>query len=179
MVFLIGVPVAFWVLDRTLPLLSMPFLALSVLFALLAWRELIQDMTISSISAVLVSSLALTFAAYPFGISQLRSINISKRLAESAQSVACASPKIATTTYREPSLVFLTQTDLLLTDAVGAGQFMSEQGCRIAFIGSPVEKEFLKSTSQSGTVLRVVNRVVGVNINSGKVVDIGVYAKTE
>jgi 4-amino-4-deoxy-L-arabinose transferase-like glycosyltransferase len=176
-VFLISVPVVFWVLDRTLPLLSMPFLALAVFLGLLAWREFIRNMMITGMCAALASSLALTIAAYPFGISQLRSINISKRLAESAQSIACAVPKIATTTYREPSLVFLTQTDLLLTDAAGAGQFMSEQGCRIAFIGSTVEKEFLKIMSQSGVTPRVINRVIGLNINSGKVVDIGVYAK--
>jgi hypothetical protein len=177
MVFLIGVPVAFWILDRTLPLLAMPFLALAALFGLLAWREFIHNMMMTGICAALVSSLALTIAAYPFGIAQLRSINISKRLAQSAQSVVCAAPNIATTTYREPSLVFLTQTDLLLTDAAGAVQFMNEPGCRIAFIGSTVEKEFLKIMSQSGVPPRVINRVVGLNINSGKLVDIGVYAK--
>ncbi len=179
LVFLIAVPVAFWVLDRTFPLLSMPFLALSVLFGLFAWREFFHNTIIAGICAALVSSLSLTIAAYPFGMSQLRSINISKRLAESAQSVVCANPKIATTTYREPSLVFLTQTDLLLTDAAGAGQFMSEPGCKIAFIGSILEKDFLKITSQVGITPRVINRVVGMNINSGKLMDIGVYAKTQ
>ncbi len=177
LVFLIGVPVAFWLLDKSLNLLALPFLSLAVLFGVVAWRELSRNLLTGGIVAMLASSLALTIAAYPFGMPQLRSINLSTRLAEAAKTVACVAPKMATTTYREPSLIFLTATDLVLTDAGGAAKFMAEPGCRISFIGNIVEKDFLDTARTAGVAPQLVTRVSGMNINSGKMVDIGVYAK--
>ncbi len=175
--FLIGIPVGYWILDRTISLKPIPFLIVSSVAGIFAWRYFNKEKIKPGIIVALGSSLALIIAAYPFGISQLNSVNLSRRLAEAAQTTKCENLKIATTTYREPSLVFLTRTDLLMTDAQGATQFMREPGCRIAFIGSTLEKDYLDSSTKSGIKQQLIQRVNGLNINSGRKVDIAVYAK--
>ncbi len=178
-VFLVAMPVVFLILDHSLPFLALPFLALGAFLSVLAWRELLNNAYFSGLITALLASWLLTIATYPFGLPQLRSINLSTRLADAANSVNCTNKHMTTTTYREPSLIFLTATELLLTDAVGAAQFMSQQGCQISFIGSTIEQDFLENAGKLGVHPQFISRVQGLNINSGKKVDIGVYAKVE
>ncbi len=176
-IFLVAVPVGFWILDRVLPVFAIMFLSLSSLAGIFAWKYIKNAEIKPGIVLALASSLALTFAAYPFGVSQVNSINLSKRLANAVQASTCENPKIATTTYREPSLVFLTNTDLFMTDTQGAAQFMSESGCKIVFVGSLLEKEYVDLSAKSGVKQQLLQLVSGLNINSGRKVDIAVYVK--
>ena len=175
--FLVAVPVAFWVLDRSVPFIAIIFLTMSAISGIFAWRYLRGGHIKSGILIALASSLALTVAAYPFGMPKLESINLSRRLTEALQTIECADPQVATTTYREPSLVFLTKSDLFMTDASDATQFMAKSGCRVAFIGATIEKDYVDLSVKSGIKQQLVQRVVGLNINSGRKVDVGVYAK--
>ncbi len=177
LLFLVGVPAAFYILDKTLPFLGLPFLALSALFAALSMRQWLAGGTYSGIASSLAAALALTIASYPFGMAQLNSINLSKRLAKAAHAIACEAPRMVTTGYREPSLIFLTSTDIMLSDGAGAARFISEPGCRIAFVEAKQEAEFLAMTSASLAVPQLYQRVDGMNINSGRKLDIGVYVK--
>jgi hypothetical protein len=61
-----------------------------------------------------LASLILTASVYPFAIESLRSLKLSPRLAQAAQAI-CADPAVMTLGYREPSLVFLTGTNLAAT----------------------------------------------------------------
>lgn len=82
---------------------------------------------------------------------------------------ACRDWPTATAGFREPSLVFLTRTDLVMTDAAGAAGFLATAPCRIAFIDGP------PAPAQSG--VDEIARVKGVNLNNGRRLDIGVYVR--
>ena len=174
-VFLIGLPTAFVLLDHDLPsMVGLVSLVLATFCAVLAWQSALKTEMEASLALAIAASLCLTMAAYPFGLPKLQSINLSRQLADAAI-MACAAPDVATTGYREPSLVFLTSTDLLMSDGAGAARFMSETGCRVAFVEKREEPAFFSTLGQQAERVALIRRVQGLNINSGRKLDIGVY----
>ncbi len=107
----------------------------------------------------------------PFSLSPNLALARQEALDQSAQ---CGRMDPATVGYREPSLVFLTQTDLLMTDAKGAASFLDAEPCRVVFIDAKSESEFLSALAQKPSP-HLVTRVRGINLNGGKPLDIGVY----
>ena len=174
---LVGLPTAFLMLDGRFPVACAVALFAGTASAALALRALWRGAFEPAIAASLAAAFALTIAAYPFGLPQLQSINLSRRLGDAAQNVGCTAASIATTGYREPSLVFLTRTDLVMTDGGGAAAGMALPGCRIAFIDQRSEAAFLAGIAGLAEKPSLVNRIAGFNINSGRRIDIGVYAR--
>ena len=126
-------------------------------------------------SAALAYALAWHFVMAGPGFSPYR---LSPRLAEAARAAAgpgCVA-EIATISYREPSLVFLTRTDLGMTDAVGAAKFLRAAPCRVALVEKASEARFLAEFADAPAPL-LSSRVVGTNLNGGKTLDIGVYVR--
>lgn len=90
----------------------------------------------------------------------------------------CPALAPATTGYREPSLVFLTSTDLAMTDGKGAAEFLTAAKCRIAFVEKAQEAAFLAALP-SQKAAQPVKRITGINLNGGKALDIGVYVRQD
>lgn len=191
LVFLVGVPTLFLLLEEgmtalRLPFIALPFLVLGAGFgAFGAWSLLRHGRPMRALFAGVGASLMLTIAAYPNGLPVLKALNLSPRLAEAARAAGCQNPSYATVGYREPSLVFLTSTDLLMTDAAGAAAFIDRdgEGCRIAFIERQSEEAF-RAGLRGTTAPALVTRVRGVNINAAldkqrrlRVLDIAVYVR--
>ena len=106
---------------------------------------------------------------------------MSPRLAEAraraqAQS-GCADLAPASPGYREPSLVFLTRTDLLFDSPEATGLFMGEGSCRIAFINAPDDAAFKAGLGAGAEGVRLIERLTGINLNGGRKLDIGVYLR--
>ena len=104
---------------------------------------------------------------------------LSPRLAAAGRTAlgpACAAPAFASVGDSEPSLVFSTNTAMLLTDAAGAAAFLGGGPCRVAFVVQPQEAAF-DAALAPGVRARLATRVVGTNINGGKRLDIGVYMR--
>jgi 4-amino-4-deoxy-L-arabinose transferase-like glycosyltransferase len=102
---------------------------------------------------------------------------MSPRLAAAADAalakVGCADAQgFVTTDYREPSLVFLTSTNLERSDGAGAARFLAEGPCRVAF----VERRSQAAFDGAAPGLTPVSRVLGINLNGGRRLDVGVYA---
>jgi 4-amino-4-deoxy-L-arabinose transferase-like glycosyltransferase len=89
----------------------------------------------------------------------------------------CADLAPATTGYREPSLVFLTRTDLLLGSGESAGRFMAEGSCRVAFVNIADEPAFQAALGAGAPGVRLTERLAGINLNGGRKLDIGVYLR--
>lgn len=189
--FLVVVPGLFLLLEQGLPVLRLPFMALPfLLIAFLlggfaAWSMARQRRPVRGFLAGLFASLMLTVAAYPFGLPMLKALNLSPRLAEAARATGCTAPSYASVGYREPSLVFLTDTEILMTDGPGAAAFLDKegQGCRIAFVERQAEEAF-RAALQGNTAPALVTRVRGVNINAAldkqrrlRILDIAVYVR--
>jgi 4-amino-4-deoxy-L-arabinose transferase-like glycosyltransferase len=136
---------------------------------------------------LLSSALALTVATYVtiwaglFGGPLFSPFDLSERLATARQRALGAAPEcsilnIATTQYREPSLVFLTGTELVMTDGPGAARFLAEGACRIAFVPQRDEAAF-RDAGGDPAHTRLLERVSGINLNGGRKLDIGLYLR--
>ncbi len=106
---------------------------------------------------------------------------LSPRLAEArarAQALSgCPDLAPASPGYREPSLVFLTRTDILFDGPEAAGRFMGQGACRIAFISAVDEPAFQAGMGDGAAGVRLLERLAGINLNGGRKLDIGVYLR--
>lgn len=175
---LVGGPAAFARLDGAAPVQLGAILIAATGVALVAALRLADRRPTSAIGWALAASLPLVVAAYQFGLPKLESVNLSRRLVAAAKAAGCDTPALATAGYREPSLVFLTRTDLRLTMGGDAANFLSSgQGCRIAFVESREEPAFRSALAAKPAGETLLTRVKGVNINGGRMLDIGVYVR--
>ncbi len=181
---LVGAPLAFWRLDGSVPFMLLPFLLAAMAMAVLSARALLNEKPVAALVAGLIAAVPFVMGAYIFGLPRLEALNISPRLAALAKSAGCASPAMATAGYREPSLVFLTNTSLRMVMGQEVAGFLKAPGtgCRIAFVESREEPAF-KSTLTAPTSTPVLpepvllGRVEGFNINGGRKLDIGVWVR--
>lgn len=176
---LVGVIIyANWTLDRTVPYLALPFFALTLF---VAWRVVMAfrrgDLE-GALWRCVLASLFLSIGVYGFAIESLRSLKLSPRLAEAVRAVGCADPAVMTVGYREPSLVFLTGTDLAMgANGAAAAAFLKEPGCRIALVEKRFEAEFRAGVAAAGIVPRLVTSIPGFNLNGGKPLEMAVFAR--
>jgi 4-amino-4-deoxy-L-arabinose transferase-like glycosyltransferase len=148
--------------------------AAAIAFALSAAARLkAEDATGAALRAV---AAALALVAFAFGVVMtgplFRPFQLSPRLAQAARTAlaqaGCAKAEgYATAGYREPSLVFLTRTDLAMTDGAGAAKFLAAGPCRVAFVDKRDEAPLGAAAP--------AQRVAGINLNGGRKLDIGVY----
>jgi 4-amino-4-deoxy-L-arabinose transferase-like glycosyltransferase len=172
-----GLAAVEWSFDETLPFRALPVLLAASVVALYAWRLFVKDRVIPSILAGLVSSVFLALGVFGFAQLDLRSLKLSPRLAEVARNAACPNPVVATLGYREPSLVFLTGTNLeMLETGPEAAAFLGQGGCRIVFVDGRFETAFREEAEKLGLEPSLSTRVSGFNINSGRRVEIGAYS---
>jgi 4-amino-4-deoxy-L-arabinose transferase-like glycosyltransferase len=173
----VGIAVAAWTLDRTLPYRAIPVLVLSAAAALYSWWLFVRAQVLKSIWAGFASAVLLSVGVFGLGQLDLRSLKLSPRMADVARNLACDNPRVATLGYREPSLVFLTGTSLeLLETGAEASAFLKEGGCRLVFVEKRFEEEFRLTNERLGQQPSLSTRISGFNINSGRRLDIGAYA---
>ena len=88
----------------------------------------------------------------------------------------CPSLRAATTGYREPSLVFLMESDFELTDPTGAARFLAGGPCRTAFIAQSEEKAF-SAALPPGAGAPNFKRLRGYNLSRGNWLVIDVWTR--
>ncbi|WP_114944497.1 ArnT family glycosyltransferase [Microvirga calopogonii] len=172
----IGLSAIGWTFDRMIPFRALPFLVISSLLALWAWWSFVKNRMVPTLWASFVSSIFLAIGVFGFAQLDLRSLKVSGRLAEAAHNVPCMDPQVGTLGYREPSLVFLTGTNLEMIDSgVEASAFLKQGGCRVVFVEKRYEAEFRTENERLKQQPTLSTRIQGFNINSGRRVDIAVY----
>ena len=75
-------------------------------------------------------------------VPSLKPLFPSVEIARALRSVVCVGPKAAASGFHEPSLVFMTGTDTLLTDGSGAADFLLQGSCRFALVEARTERAF-------------------------------------
>ena len=165
---------ALWHLDRAIPYVALPLFALAAVAAVFAWRAVFAGLYATAVVAAVAASAVVAVAAYGWSVPLFRSLAISPRLAEAARAMDCPVAGMASAGFREPSLVFLTRTDLEMTDGAGAAAFLRRGPCRVAFVESRQEAAFLAGQGDAAPP-RLMSRVTGLNLNGGRRLDIGVY----
>ena len=171
--------------DLGLPLVSGA--ALAVLIALgLCWLAVRALVGGRRTGAVVFAVLA-AFPVYLIVYGELLTpgvagaLAVSPRLAAGAAAAlgpGCPDPRYATVGDREPSLMFATDGALLMTDAAGAARFIDEGPCRVAFVAASDDQPF-KAALGPAPGVDLASRVVGIAINGGHKLDIGIYVRHE
>jgi len=173
----VGLSAVAWSFDGLPPFRALPALVISSLLALWAWWLFVKNRMVPTLWAGFLSSAFLAIGVFGFAQLDLRSLKISDRLAEVARNVPCGNPQVATLGYREPSLVFLTGTNLdMLDSGAEASRFLRQGGCRVVFVDQRFEGEFRAENERLKQQPVLSTRVQGFNINSGRQVDIAAYA---
>ncbi|SED90690.1 4-amino-4-deoxy-L-arabinose transferase [Rhizobiales bacterium GAS191] len=160
--------------DRT-ELVGAGVVGLGAVIAAAAAFLLMRARVAPAAAGAALAALFLTFGVYRLTIPHLQAFMLSPRLAATLATSPCRPNAIATAGFNEPSLVFLTRTDLNLTDGAAAARFMVGPGCRAAFVDIRQEGQFSQSLAALGIAPHPIGRVFGVNLNGGRHLDIGVY----
>jgi 4-amino-4-deoxy-L-arabinose transferase-like glycosyltransferase len=167
-----------WSLDHTVPYFALPFLLVTLFFAGTVVSAFRRSDFEGALWRCVLASLFLSIGVYGFAVESLRSLKLSPRLAETVRAAGCANPAVMTLGYREPSLVFLTGTDLAMgTTGAEAAAFLSQPGCRVAFVESRFAGDFQTAIAQAAVKPRLLTTIRGFNINGGRKLDIAVYAR--
>jgi 4-amino-4-deoxy-L-arabinose transferase-like glycosyltransferase len=173
---LVGNGAGVWWLDRTFAFAGLPVLLLALALAVAAVAAFRQGLVERTLWRAVGASLLVSIGVFGLTAPVARALKLSPRLAEAAKSVNCPMPQVVTVGYREPSLVFLVGTDLMMAaDGTQAARFLTGQGCRVALVEQRFEQDFIAVISGQPSRPRLVTRVTGFNINGGRKLDIGVY----
>jgi 4-amino-4-deoxy-L-arabinose transferase-like glycosyltransferase len=173
----VGLSVAAWTLDRVVLFTALPLMLAATTVAFLAWRAFIKGSVIRAALLAVAASPLLVTGVFGFAQGDLRSLKLSPRLADAVKAMPCPAPRVATLGYREPSLVFLTQTGLdMVETGEQAAAFLKANTCAIAFVEARHEEAFRTEVRRLGLAPALSTRVTGFNINGGRRLDIGAYA---
>ncbi|MBB1091639.1 glycosyltransferase family 39 protein [Rhodopseudomonas palustris] len=163
------------ILTRQPAFLAWPFVAASLIFGLFAWRLFDQNRAEASLLNASLASLFLMVAALGVVVPTLRPVFPSVEIAQALRKVVCVGPKAAAVGFHEPSLVFMTGTDTLLTDGSGAADFLLGGSCRFALVEARSERAFAARAEAIGLHYNVATRIEGYNFSQGKPVSIAIF----
>ncbi|MGY2049471.1 ArnT family glycosyltransferase [Methylobacterium sp. JK268] len=172
----IGLGLAAWRLDGVLPLAGLPLLIAATLVAAGTWRLFAAGEPERALAAAVIAAPLLS--AGVFGLTQpvLAALKVSPRLAALREALPCR-PAVATIGYREPSLVFLTGTDLAMPETgEEAASFLGQGGCRLLYVEDRARDSVRAALAARSLTPRMVGRVTGFNINGGKPVGLDALA---
>lgn len=136
--------------------------------------------TAQPIRRVVMAALA-AVAAYALMFSvvapSLTTLWLSPRIAEAVrQHRPCDATVLASAGYHEPSLVFLTATDTLLTNPEGAGQhLLADPACALALVPTGQEAQLAAFLAIAGRVPEPLTKIDGINYSSGDAVSLTLY----
>jgi 4-amino-4-deoxy-L-arabinose transferase-like glycosyltransferase len=165
---------AIW-LTRQPAFLAWPFVAVSMILGLLAWRLYEDVRAEQALLNAVASALFLSVAIYGIVIPSLKPVFPSVEIARALRNVVCVGPKAAAAGYHEPSLVFMTGTDTVLTDGSGAADFLLQGSCRFALVEARTERAFAARADAIGLRYNVATRIDGYNYSLGRAISVAVF----
>jgi 4-amino-4-deoxy-L-arabinose transferase-like glycosyltransferase len=162
-------------LTRQPAFLAWPFLAMSLIFGLVAWWLYDDNRAERSLLNAAAAALLLGIGVYGVVVPSLTPLFPSAEIARVLRNVVCVGPKAAAAGYHEPSLVFMTGTSTLLTDGSGAADFLGHGSCRFALVEARSERAFAQRAEAIGLRYNVATRVEGYNFSQGKPISVAVF----
>ena len=109
-------------------------MAAALIFGLFAWWLYDDNRAERSLLNAVVAAMFLAMAIYGIVVPALTPLFPSAEIARALRNVVCVGPKAAAAGFHEPSLVFMTGTETLLTDGSGAADFLGHGSCRFALV---------------------------------------------
>jgi len=88
----------------------------------------------------------------------------------------CAKPFLVSAGYHEPSLVFSTRTDLVLSDGAGAAEALSGRDCGIAIVAQNQLPAFLGRARAESVALTPLGSVSGLDIGGADWLELSLFS---
>jgi hypothetical protein len=151
------------------------FTAAAIIFGFRAWWLYGADGPERSMLRAAAAAILLSIAIYARIIPFLPNLFPSPVIARALQESGCETPLAAAAGYHEPSLVFLVGTETLLTDGVGAADFLLKGPCRFAIIETRHARSFAQRADAIGLRYVPLPRIEGVNIGGGRNLTIAIF----
>jgi len=152
-----------------------PLLAAAMIFGLIAWWMFEDSRAERSLMNGVLAALFLSIGIYGIVLPSLTTVFPSAEVARALRNVVCVGPKAAAAGFHEPSLVFMTGTDTVLTDGSGAADFLGQGTCRFALVESRSERGFVQRAEAIGLRYNVATRIDGYNISQGRAISIAIF----
>ena len=173
----VGTVVLHVMIGQQAGVLAWPFLVAAIIVALFAWWLLQVDGVETALLRAVAATLLFSFAFFGMTLPALPRLFPAQELAKFVRFTAgCADPQVATSGYHEPSLVFLTGTDLRhASSGADAAEFLKPGGCRFAFVESRQERAFAQQAERLGLRYNRVFRFDGINISGGRPIAVTVF----
>src|SRR5689334_18325834 len=152
-----------------------PFLAAAMISGLIAWWMFEDSRAERSLLNAVVAAMFLAIAVYGIVLPSLTPLFPSIEIARALRNVTCVGPRAASAGYAEPSLVFLTGTQTLLTDGSGAADFLRQGSCRFALVEQRSERSFVQRAEAIGLRYKVGARIDGYNFSQGRAISISIF----
>lgn len=162
-------------LAHLLVLPAWPILAAAMIFGLIAWWMFEDSRAERSLLNAVLAAMFLSIGIYGIVMPSLTTVFPSAEIARALRNVVCVGPKAAAAGFHEPSLVFMTGTDTLLTDGSGAADFLGQGTCRFALVEARSERGFVQRAEAIGLRYNVATRIDGYNISQGRAVSIAIF----
>ena len=146
-----------------IPVLSLPLVLLS---AWLVLRRRAQEALLSVAGAAVITYFGLFSVVLP----RLTTIWLSPRIAQAVELTRpCRDSVLASSSFSEPSLVFLVGQDTRLVPAPAAADFLNDdRACGLALIGNRDEAAFRARLAADHLAVQQVALITGLNYSNGR-----------
>ncbi len=171
-------PVLLWRWEHTfrvVPVLAgvavIPLLAVTLWFV--SRRAPVRALACAAIAALLIFT-----GSYVFVVPNLRTVWLSPRIAAAVAAVRpCPDSVVASSSFGEPSLVFLLGKDTKLINPTEAADYLvHHEACGLALIGSQDKRVFLARMATENVTPRALTQVGGINYSNGKELNLILYS---
>ncbi|TNE36054.1 MAG: glycosyltransferase family 39 protein [Alphaproteobacteria bacterium] len=121
-----------------------------------------------------LTGLLLTWTLLEGVAREIPDLFVSPKIAAAIAKAPPGSP-LTSAGYTEPSLVFLTRTDILLGNGKAAATFLMENPSGLAIVEAREQDSFLSALAQKGQTAIPVERIRGTNYSKGQEVSLILY----
>jgi 4-amino-4-deoxy-L-arabinose transferase-like glycosyltransferase len=170
-------PVAAWVLESRIDGIGiLTVLAVAPLLGL-TLLSLGNGRRMRAVCCATGAALILFVSCYAYQLPNLRTIWLSPRIAGAVARVRpCAATTVASTSFSEPSLVYLLGTGTVLTDTQGAAAHLRrDPACALALVGADQRAAFLGFLKEDNVTPAELDHISGLNYSTGKRLDLVLY----
>lgn len=137
-----------------------------------------RRLPVRAVACAAAAALVVFTSNYVFVLPNLATVWLSPRIAAAVAAVRpCPDSVVASSSFSEPSLVFLLGKETKLINATKAADHLIEHpACGLAVIGSKDENVFLGRMTAASVTPRLLTQVGGLNYSTGKELTLKVYA---
>jgi 4-amino-4-deoxy-L-arabinose transferase-like glycosyltransferase len=155
-----------------------PLALAAIAFGGLALAILIGGTVERALAAALLAAVAAQATAFT-ALPRVDTAFVAPALAAAARTAPCRNPMVASAGFHEPSIVFLTGTATVLTNGVGAADFLRLGGCRVALVEQNEAIRFDARARETGLLYARLGEVRGLNYSNGRRVAILVLTRRD